>query len=477
VRIAGVNVGKVTAVEHRTPGSTDALVTMRIDEAGRPLHEDATFAIRPRIFLEGNFFVDVMPGTPSAPLLEDGDTVPVNQTRTPVQLDQILTALQSDTREDLKVLLDQYSESLEGKGARGFNRSIRWWKPAYRDSAIVSEAMLGVTEHDLSGYVRNAGAVAAALDRNTDALKSLITDFNTTAAAFAREDGNLQRAIAELPRTLDAAQPALASLNAAFPDLRALARELRPGVRSSDEAITVSTPLVAQLRGLVSEDELRGLTRDLRPAVPGLTRLSERSVGLYREVRRNSSCVNEVILPWSHDTIEDPNFPAVGPIFEETPKPLPGLAGESRSGDGNGQWFRVLATGGTNLVQFRPGVWATRSLPINGSNPPKPRSRPPLNADAPCEVQEKPNLKTVPGAPPPQRRIDTSNPLYQKRLELAKLRAVKWLRDELEHNRLAGSLKVVEDYATSAQIAAQAARKKAEETAQRAHILAREGAR
>ena len=75
---------------------------MEIDEKGLPIHKDATLKIRPRIFLEGNFFVDLTPGTPSAPTLDDGDTIPVTQTATPVQLDQVLTALQSDTREDLQ---------------------------------------------------------------------------------------------------------------------------------------------------------------------------------------------------------------------------------------------------------------------------------------------------------------------------------------------------------------------------------------
>ena len=58
--------------------------------------------IRPRIFLEGNFFVDVTPGTPSAPTIDDGDTIPITQTATPVQLDQVLSALQSDTRTSLQ---------------------------------------------------------------------------------------------------------------------------------------------------------------------------------------------------------------------------------------------------------------------------------------------------------------------------------------------------------------------------------------
>ena len=42
---------------------------MSINPNGLPIHADATAKIRPRIFLEGNFYVDLHPGTPSAPVL------------------------------------------------------------------------------------------------------------------------------------------------------------------------------------------------------------------------------------------------------------------------------------------------------------------------------------------------------------------------------------------------------------------------
>ncbi len=445
VRIAGVEVGKVSKVE---PGDGGALVTMRIEDKGRPVHSDATAKIRPRIFLEGNFFVDLTAGSPSAPELDDGDTIPVQQTATPVQLDEVLTALQSDTREDLKILLHEYGQGLQGAGARGFNRSIPYWEPAYRDSAIVSEAMLGETGHDLSGYVKNAGATAAALDRNREQLKSLVTDFHVTAAAFAREEANLRTALGELPRTLRASMPALAALNESFPPLRALAVELRPGVQNSEETLDVSTPFIHELRGLVSEAELRGLAADLRPAVPDLAALVDRSVPLYRQVRRAASCQNGVIHPWSMDTVPDKHFPAEGKVYEEAPKPLPGLAGESRSGDANGQWFRVLAAGGKNLVTLKPGVFATTPEPLIGANPPKPQKRPPLNADAPCETQEPPDLRTETAPPPQQRQVDTSSPAFQARYTQARAKAVDWLREQLKAEGLDDLLKVGDEDVT-----------------------------
>jgi virulence factor Mce-like protein len=443
VRIAGVEVGKVTKVERARKGDNGAIVTMRIQDKGRPLHADANFKIRPRIFLEGNFFVDVTPGT-AGKEVADGHTFPVQQTDTPVQFDEILTALQTDTREDLKTLLREYAAGLRGKGGEGFNRSIRYWKPAYRDTAIVSEAMLGEKEHDLSGYVDRAGIVAGALDRDRGQLKALITNFRQTAGAFARENQNLEAAIAELPRTLRVAQPALDALNRSFPGVRGLAQDLRPGVESSGPTIDVTLPLLKQLRGLVSKAELRGLTADLRPTVPALASLTQESVPLSKQVRETASCQTEVILPWSRDKLVDDKFPSTGPVYTELPKPFPGLAGESRSGDANGQWFRVLAAGGTNLVQFAPGVFGTTALPLLGVNPPKPQKRPPLRSDQPCENQQPPDLRSKPGAPPAQRQISTSEPAFKARWAKVRRYGIDLMKLSLKREGLADKFKVVD---------------------------------
>ena len=105
VRIAGVEVGKVASVE-----SIDgaARVTMELSDDALPLHEDAQLEVRPRILLEGNFFVDVEPGSPSADELDDGATVGVTQTTTAVTLPDILDVLNADVRSDLQSLLYEY---------------------------------------------------------------------------------------------------------------------------------------------------------------------------------------------------------------------------------------------------------------------------------------------------------------------------------------------------------------------------------
>jgi virulence factor Mce-like protein len=447
VRIAGVNVGKVVEVKKLGGDSAAAVVKMRIDKRGLPIHKDARLAIRPRIFLEGNFFVDIQPGSPSAAKIGDGDTVPINQTRAPVQLDQILTTLQAPTRKDLQDLLHSLSVGFSGAGGKGYNRSIPYWARAYKASAIVTDATLGEFQHDLSGYIATAGKTAAALDRNPEQLKSLVTDLDTSFGAFAARDTQLRAAIGELPNTLRAGIPALARLNSDFPALRAFIKDLRPGVRSSGPTLDAALPFVHQLRGLVRPGELRGLVHDLRPTVGSLARLNVKTTPLLEQVRAASSCQNETILPWTKDTLKDPTFPATGPVYVDSVKGLPGIAGESRAGDANGQWFRVLVSGGLYAYPATQGVMLTGN-PIEGANPPA-MARSPLKPDVPCETQQSPDLNSIPSTMPAAHKAAIP---ASKTGELLKLRdkAVKWMRSSVKADGLSKQLTVSSKPATQA---------------------------
>jgi phospholipid/cholesterol/gamma-HCH transport system substrate-binding protein len=112
VRIAGVDVGKVSSIKR--VGDT-GLVSMEIESNGLPIHSDATVKIRPRIFLEGNWFVELQPGSPSAKTLSSGATLPTTQTSDPVQLDQVLDALNTETRANLQDFLAGFGDGLTRK--------------------------------------------------------------------------------------------------------------------------------------------------------------------------------------------------------------------------------------------------------------------------------------------------------------------------------------------------------------------------
>jgi virulence factor Mce-like protein len=442
VRVAGVEIGRVANVESLGNGEPGAMVTMRIRDRGQPLHRDATFKVRPRLFLEGNYFVDVTSGSPSAPELGDGDTVPVTQTSSAVSIGQFFEVLQGDTRDDLRAVLRELGRGLAGGGGSGYNRSIPHQAPAFKYSAIVNTATLGESGHDLSRYVASSGRVARALDRDPAALRSLVDDLATTFGAFAAEQRNLSSAVDELPRTLRSGERALGSLNSAFPPLRRFVRAYRPAVRSSGPALDAQLPLVRQLRRLVSRPELRGLVRDLRPTVPHLVELNRGGIALQEQSRLLGSCQVRIVLPWQQDRIPDALVPAVGNVLQEGVRWLPGIAGESRSFDANGQYIRTAAAGANYAYATGDGRFFLTGSPLQGVQPPKVPTTPPLRPDAPCETQERPDLASRVQAPPAAIRVNHDAPGARERLARAQRSAARWLRGNLRLNGLSDQLNV-----------------------------------
>src|SRR5215204_977695 len=219
------------------PKSPVRIAGVEVDK-GLPIKQVAELKIRPRIFLEGNFFVDLEPGSPSADELRADETIPVTQTAAPVQWGDLLTALQSDTRTDLQTFLREYSKGLDRGGAEGFNEAVKYWEPAYRYSSLANDATLGqAPNHDLQRVLRGQQKTFAAIVKDERSLQELVTNFNVAAGAFAREARALAASIPALRNTLRVGHPALESLDSALPSLRAFARDALPGVRSSDETL------------------------------------------------------------------------------------------------------------------------------------------------------------------------------------------------------------------------------------------------
>jgi phospholipid/cholesterol/gamma-HCH transport system substrate-binding protein len=425
VRISGVNVGTVTGVQHLTDangrGEDAAVVTMRLKDNALPIHQDATLQLRPRLFLEGNLFVDLHPGSPSAPDLKSGSVLPDNQTSYSVQFDQVLTSLQAPVRENLQIFLKEFGDALEKYGgAKGFQESFRTSPAAYEYTSQVNDALLGTQPGDLAGFTSNLDVVARELNANSTALQGLVTNLNTVSGDFAAHQASLREAIIELPRTLAAGRPALFHLNQDFPALRAFAREALPGVKSANQALDYANPWIGQLRQLISQNELRGLVKDLRPTIPDLAALSKDSLPFLEQTRALSSCFNNVVIPWSNTPIPNHDSdPAAAKVYQETAYGFTGVAGESRSGDANGQEFRVLGGGGQNTIApfSSPDVNGalTGVSPFNfvGSEPAKQSSaKTPFRPDVPCETQDPPDLDAGPIGPAPATKSSGRSATY-----------------------------------------------------------------
>jgi phospholipid/cholesterol/gamma-HCH transport system substrate-binding protein len=423
VRIAGVNVGSVTSVK---PEGNMAEATFTVSDEGLPIHQDATITIRPRLFLEGNFFLDLQPGSPSAPDLSSGSTIPITQTATAVQLDQILTSLQKNTRASLKRALAGYGQTLNAKPtaaedatqdpsvqgltpAEAINQTFRYGGEAGRTTSIVNQAFLGEHPHDLSNLIRGQRNLFAKLASTDGSLSDLITNFNTTAGALAAESSNLSASIRELAPTVEQARPSLLHLSNALPPFRALARASLPGIRQLPATIRAGSPWLVQTRKLLRNDELGGDAKLLASSAPPLAKVTHASVSLFPQTGLVGRCVSHNLVPAGNQVIDNRGgaypFSTGQPNFREFFYAAVGLSGESQGFDGNGPMVRFQAGGGPDQVQMAtPGnlpetksMWANTISPVLGTRPRLPAGGlPPFRMDVPCYTQDVPNLNAPP---------------------------------------------------------------------------------
>ena len=398
VRIAGVDVGKVKRVE-RGPGGT-AVVTMAISERARPIRADATVKIRPRIFLEGNFFLDLRPGTGGARELRKGDTIPLPQTATPVQLDEILSTLNASQRSQLQSLVREYGRALAGGGAQSLHDSFPDWEGAFKGAAVVAESARGERRDDLGAFIAAGGRVSAALASRRRELAELVGNFNATVRALADRQEDLAATVTGLARLLRASFPALRSIDEALPSVRAFAAEVRPALREAPETLDLASPLLRQLYGLLGPRELPALTASLRPALRTLTAVQPRLRTLLALVRPVTECVRINALPTLKTTVDDDALSTGRPVWQDLLHGMVGLASASQNFDGNGPAVRYHGGYGDQL--FSTGqvpqvgqLFGLSSEPVIGSRPPwpGPGRQPPFRPDVPCSSQRPPSLQ------------------------------------------------------------------------------------
>jgi phospholipid/cholesterol/gamma-HCH transport system substrate-binding protein len=422
VRIAGVTVGDVDSIE-AGPGNA-ATVVVSLNDDALPLHTDATARIRPRTFLEGAFFVDVQPGSPSAPVLTDGSTIPLGQTSDPVQLDQILTTLQQPVRESLRTTLLELRTALNDGGARAINRTIPILDPLNRDWAVVSEASTGTEPHDLSRTIASSSKVAAALAADRPALGGVVRDFATVAASLSARQRQLAASVAGFDRVLGDAPPTLDAIRAATPAARSLIRASRPLLRRAPGVVNATIPLAGQLRKLLRPKQLPELIDEGQATVRALAGGVPDTTVSFAGLRAPTWCLLHDVVPTLMSPVEDGAFSTGEPVYRELLYDLTGLASASRNFDGNGFDTRYYAGFGGETLATPAGdpasrLFALADQPIVGSRPRKPAVAPPLRPDLPCTENAAPELTAATGpadlvatggqvqfAAPPGTRVD-----------------------------------------------------------------------
>lgn len=398
VRIAGVTVGKVLAVS-AGPGATTK-VDMELRSSALPIHRDATIRVRPRLFVEGGYYVDLSPGSPGSPEMDDGGTIPLPQTRSAVQLYQLLSVFNRSTRSSLRNFLKTSAGSLAHGGVRGLRRAAQPLAPALRDVAIVSQAAQGKRPHDVSTAVGGTSRVTSALAADEAALGGLVTNLNTTAAALAVRDGALGDGIAALDDVLRAAPPALGALDATLPSLERFSRALDPGLVEAPALLRQILTAVREFGALVAPAQRRRVVAALRAAFVDFPDLLTRLSTLISVGKPITDCVTSHVAPVLKAEVPDGDLSTGRPVWQDLAHLLPGLASAAQNFDGNGYGVRYQAGFGPanvstgSLVGAQPGssapvgsrpVWHGRLTPSD------------FRPDQPCDAQPVPSLASPTG--------------------------------------------------------------------------------
>ena len=263
IRVAGVEVGDVEQVEL---SDGVAVVTFGIDRDYLPVYNDAAILLRPQTGLKDMFF-EMDPGTPDAGEIDDGGTVALENTAPDVDLDQILTALDSDTQAYLRLLLVGAGKGLDGRG-RDLGKVLGSLGPLTEDLDAIS-SKVAQRKEQLQRLITNFNLLAREVGKSQQSLTDLVRFSNTTIGAIAEQDPSVQRAIAALPGTLRQSTETLNNVALFADQLGPAFESLRPFARNLDE-VNASTKKLALAATPILQDEIRPFVRSARGPVTDL---------------------------------------------------------------------------------------------------------------------------------------------------------------------------------------------------------------
>ena len=260
VRVGGQPVGTIADIE--LDGSANALVTMELEDAIAPLHEDTTATIR-AASLSGitNRYISLKPGPNSGGEIEDGGRIGTDQTESPVDIDVLFNTLDEETREGLRNFIRGSGTQYDGRGEESAE-SIRYFAPFLGSTARLTEE-LALDQEILEQFVVDgADTVSAIAERRTD-LTELVTGTNAAMRAIGDENAALRRALELLPDTLRKANTTFVNLRNTLDDLDKLVAESKPNTKELAPFFRALRPLVRDARPTIAD--LRDLIRTPGP--------------------------------------------------------------------------------------------------------------------------------------------------------------------------------------------------------------------
>jgi len=260
VNIAGVKVGEISKVALE---EGKAVLTLRMEPRYGRVYKDATVLLRPKTGLK-DMVAELEPGNARAGRLSDGGRIPVGQTLPDVNLDEILAALDTDSRDYLVMLLSAGGEGLRGNG-RALANTVRRFEPSARYGRRVFSS-LAERRQNIKRVIHNLSLLMEELGGKDDQLAEFVENSNAVFATLSRQDANLQATLRELPSTLRATQTGLGKTKTLADELGPTLQQLRPGARALGPALRQTRPFLRTTTPII-RDEIRPFTRAARPTV------------------------------------------------------------------------------------------------------------------------------------------------------------------------------------------------------------------
>jgi phospholipid/cholesterol/gamma-HCH transport system substrate-binding protein len=273
VTVSGVQIGSIAGVRLDSDGN--ALVSMSIDQKYQHLiHTDATALLRPKTGLD-DMYVELNPGTRSAPLAKPGFTIPVSATNPVVDPDEVLSSLDADTREYLDLLVNGAGQGLKGNGGSELAGVLQRFLPTHQDLARLN-SVVAQRGDSLRSLIHSLQVLNTALSTKRAQIVQLIDSSATVFHAFAAANQNISRAVADLPGTLNQTTLTLEKVQRFANLLAPATRDLLPAVQAIPAAnaatISLARPITPVLQHQIRPFVIaaRPLVRNLRPAATNL---------------------------------------------------------------------------------------------------------------------------------------------------------------------------------------------------------------
>jgi virulence factor Mce-like protein len=351
VRIGGLRVGIVRTIQPIAgpTGHPVARLLVQLDKKVEPLRSDTTLIVRPRSPL-GLKYLELTPGKSGKPLPPFA-TLPLSHARTPVELTDVLDALDAPTRSHLRTVLTSLGDGFAGRGIN-FNAVIGA-APELTQRTRSVMASLAAPQTNLSGFLTTADRTLGELAPVAPALARMLTNGATTAQALDAARPELGQVVGDLPRTEQSGTRALSIARPVLADADGLLRDLHSGA-------PYIVPAASRLH--------LALARAV-PALRHTTGLAGRLQGTLAAVGKLSSD------PFTSTTLVNlqaalasltPTLDFVAPLQTKCNYLslwMRNVDSTISEGDNTGTWFRTLVVGATS--EFLPSATPSVTLHTN----------------------------------------------------------------------------------------------------------------